>query len=64
MKQGKTVGISFFEMNLTLSVVLFVVIPLAGGIGTRRAGIKHKGEAYFARDSSRSSTTSPSLVSC
>lgn len=33
--------------TLFLSVVLFVVIPLAGGILTRSLMIKHKGEAYF-----------------
>ncbi len=33
--------------TLILSVVLFVVIPLAGGIATRVAVIKNKGEEYF-----------------
>ncbi len=33
--------------TLFLSVVLFVVIPLAGGMATRRVVIKNRGEAYF-----------------
>lgn len=33
--------------TLLLSVVLFVVIPLAGGAFTRYSVIKHKGEDYF-----------------
>ncbi len=33
--------------TLLLSVVLFVVIPLAGGALTRHSVIKHKGEDYF-----------------
>ena len=33
--------------TLLLSVVLFVVIPLAGGIITRTQMVKRKGEAYF-----------------
>lgn len=33
--------------TLILSVVLFVVIPLAGGVLTRHSVIKHKGEDYF-----------------
>ncbi len=33
--------------TLFLSVVLFVVIPLAGGILTRLLVVKHKGEDYF-----------------
>ena len=40
-------GISIPWNTLLLSVVLFVVIPLAGGIITRRAVIKSKGEEYF-----------------
>ncbi len=40
-------GVSIPWDTLLLSVVLFVVIPLAGGIWTRRAVIKRKGEAYF-----------------
>ena len=35
--------------TLILSVVLFVVIPLAGGIITRLAVTKRKGEEYFTR---------------
>jgi arsenite transporter len=41
-------GISIPWDTLLLSVVLFVVIPLAGGIVTRNAVIKSKGEAYFS----------------
>ncbi len=33
--------------TLALSVLLFVVIPLAGGVLTRHAVIKHRGLAYF-----------------
>lgn len=33
--------------TLILSVVLFVVIPLAGGISTRMLVERHKGKAYF-----------------
>lgn len=33
--------------TLLLSVVLFVVIPLAGGAFTRHSVIRHKGEDYF-----------------
>ena len=33
--------------TLILSVVLFVVIPLAGGIITRIVVTKHKGKEYF-----------------
>jgi ACR3 family arsenite transporter len=43
-------GVSGFEVpwaTLILSVVLFVVIPLAGGVITRNTMIKNKGEAYF-----------------
>ncbi|TVP80345.1 MAG: arsenical-resistance protein [Puniceicoccaceae bacterium] len=40
-------GVSIPWDTLFLSVVLFVVIPLAGGIWTRTAVIKRKGEAYF-----------------
>lgn len=35
--------------TLILSVVLFVVIPLAGGIATRILVIRKKGQAYFDR---------------
>lgn len=35
--------------TLILSVVLFVVIPLAGGILTRLSVIKNKGEEYFEK---------------
>lgn len=40
-------GISVPWDTLLLSVLLFVVIPLAGGIITRSRVIKHKGEPYF-----------------
>lgn len=43
-------GVSGFVVpwaTLILSVVLFVVIPLAGGVITRNTMIKNKGEAYF-----------------
>lgn len=40
-------GVSIPWDTLFLSVVLFVVIPLAGGIWTRRAVIQRSGEAYF-----------------
>lgn len=40
-------GITIPWDTLFLSVVLFVVIPLAGGIWTRHAVIKRKGEDYF-----------------
>ncbi len=40
-------GVTIPWDTLFLSVVLFVVIPLAGGIWTRSAVIKRKGEAYF-----------------
>jgi len=40
-------GVSIPWNTLLLSVLLFVVIPLAGGILTRSAVIKHKGEDYF-----------------
>lgn len=40
-------GVSIPWDTLLLSVLLFVVIPLAGGILTRRAVIKNHGEAYF-----------------
>lgn len=40
-------GVSIPWDTLFLSVVLFVVIPLAGGIWTRTSVIKRKGEAYF-----------------
>lgn len=33
--------------TLIISVILFVVIPLSGGIFTRQRVIKNKGEAYF-----------------
>ncbi|MBB5346674.1 ACR3 family arsenite efflux transporter [Desulfoprunum benzoelyticum] len=40
-------GISIPWNTLLLSVVLFVVIPLAGGVLTRHTVIKNKGEEYF-----------------
>ncbi|MDA3730999.1 ACR3 family arsenite efflux transporter [Niameybacter massiliensis] len=40
-------GISIPWATLFLSVVLFVVIPLAGGMITRHLVIKHKGEDYL-----------------
>jgi ACR3 family arsenite transporter len=40
-------GVSIPWNTLLLSVFLFVVIPLAGGILTRTAVIKRKGEDYF-----------------
>lgn len=40
-------GVSIPWDTLFLSVVLFVVIPLAAGIWTRSAVIKRKGEEYF-----------------
>ncbi len=40
-------GITIPWDTLTLSVVLFVVIPLAGGVITRRTVISKKGEDYF-----------------
>ncbi len=42
-------GVSIPWDTLILSVVLFVVIPLAGGILTRLLLIKKKGEEYFTR---------------
>lgn len=40
-------GLSIPWNTLFLSVFLFVVIPLAGGIMTRNVVIKHQGEAHF-----------------
>lgn len=40
-------GVTIPWDTLLLSVVLFVVIPLAGGILTRNMVIRRKGEAYF-----------------
>jgi len=40
-------GVSIPWDTLILSVVLFVVIPLAGGVFTRNRMIKNKGEKYF-----------------
>jgi ACR3 family arsenite transporter len=40
-------GIKIPWDTLFLSVVLFVVIPLAGGVLTRKSVIKNKGEEYF-----------------
>ncbi len=40
-------GVSIPWETLLVSVVLFVVIPLAGGIWTRSAVIKRKGAGYF-----------------
>lgn len=42
-------GVTIPWDTLFLSVVLFVVIPLAGGIWTRHAVIKRRGEEYFHR---------------
>lgn len=42
-------GITIPWNTLLLSVVLFVVIPLAGGIITRSWMIRHKGEEYFTK---------------
>lgn len=47
---GLLLGVGGFTIpwnTLFLSVFLFVVIPLAGGIFTRKRVIKNKGEAYF-----------------
>lgn len=41
-------GITIPWETLLVSVVLFVVIPLAGGIVTRSLVIRQRGEAYFA----------------
>ena len=43
-------GITIPWNTLILSVVLFVVIPLAGGVLTRNNMIKNKGEAYFTNE--------------
>jgi arsenite transporter len=40
-------GVTIPWSTLILSVVLFVVIPLAGGYLTRVSVIRHKGERYF-----------------
>jgi ACR3 family arsenite transporter len=40
-------GVAIPWNTLILSVVLFVVIPLAGGVFTRSTMIKNKGESYF-----------------
>lgn len=40
-------GFTIPWLTLILSVILFVVIPLAGGIFTRISVIKNKGEEYF-----------------
>jgi ACR3 family arsenite transporter len=40
-------GVSIPWNTLILSVILFVVIPLSGGVLTRRTLIKNKGETYF-----------------
>jgi len=42
-------GIAIPWNTLLLSVFLFVVIPLAGGIATRHLVIKNKGEEYFTK---------------
>ncbi len=42
-------GVSIPWATLFLSVVLFVVIPLAGGVITRLYLIRKKGEEYFTR---------------
>lgn len=43
-------GVFIPWVTLILSVVLFVVIPLAGGIMTRTLVIKKRGEEYFIRE--------------
>ena len=43
-------GVTIPWDTLFLSVILFVVIPLAAGIWTRYAVIKRKGEEYFHRE--------------
>ncbi len=43
-------GVSIPWSTLILSVVLFVVIPLAGGVFTRTTVIKNKGLDYFNND--------------
>lgn len=40
-------GVSIPWDTLLLSVLLFVVIPLSGGIATRHFVVKHRGLAYF-----------------
>lgn len=40
-------GVAIPWLTLILSVLLFVVIPLAGGILTRTQIVRHKGEAFF-----------------
>jgi arsenite transporter len=40
-------GVSIPWDTLFLSVLLFVVIPLAAGVGTRRLVIRRRGERYF-----------------
>ncbi|MDY0219228.1 MAG: ACR3 family arsenite efflux transporter [Candidatus Cloacimonas acidaminovorans] len=42
-------GIKIPWDTLILSVILFVVIPLAGGATTRYSVIKHRGEDYFLK---------------
>lgn len=42
-------GITIPWNTLLLSVVLFVVIPLTGGVLTRTWMIRHKGEEYFSK---------------
>jgi len=42
-------GLSVPWDTLLLSVLLFVVIPLAGGVLTRGSVIKHRGEDYFSQ---------------
>jgi arsenite transporter len=42
-------GITIPWMTLIVSVILFVVIPLAGGIVTRNLVIRSKGEDYFLK---------------
>jgi ACR3 family arsenite transporter len=40
-------GITIPWMTLILSVILFVVVPLAAGVATRSLVIRYKGENYF-----------------
>lgn len=42
-------GVSIPWDTLLFSVLLFVVIPLAGGVLTRRAILRKRGEAYFTQ---------------
>lgn len=53
-------GVTIPWNTLFLSVILFVVIPLAGGVLTRRHVIKARGWTISTILSSPSSTTPPS----